>query len=155
MNLLTDKGANINHQYSTAYCICRKSIESSGIIKRKADQTIKNKNNTTPLNMDNCFKISANHIWHTSADGSLKEFEFCFNEDPTNLNKQDNLGKNPLHLASVNSHSHIVEFLLSKETTIDALDYLGNTPLILTSFHGHCSVIDLLLNAKINTNHKN
>ena len=59
-----------------------------------------------------------------------------------------------LHIASLNGHTNIVQYLLSHWEDVDVVDNDMNTPLTLASYKGHVDVVKLLLLHKANVNHK-
>jgi hypothetical protein len=61
------------------------------------------------------------------------------------LNKGDYRGITALHIASVNSHHHVIEKLLRYHANVDQADQQGRTALHLACYMGHNGIIDQLL----------
>ncbi|KAF0683490.1 Aste57867_24466 [Aphanomyces stellatus] len=77
--------------------------------------------------------------------GDLATIKELIAEDATLINCQDWNGRTPLHGASSNGHLSVVEFLQSKESSIEQADNDGNTPLHRASMYGHLEVVEFLL----------
>ena len=62
--------------------------------------------------------------------------------------------RSTLHIASLNGHTDIVQYLLSHWEDVDVVDSDMDTPLTLASYEGHVNVVKLLLLHKANVTHK-
>lgn len=109
--------------------------------------------------MENSAKLRPIH--YAGSNGAVDAFKFLFSIDELDKRSLANTGKNALHLACLNGHDKIVEFLLNEPNGFDVFDVnegdnYGETPLHLASTNRHKNVVSLLLNVKgIVVNKKN
>src|SRR6266403_133503 len=68
-----------------------------------------------------------------------------FNHHRTDSNLENQNFNSPLHLASVNGHVIVAEFLIQNGADIDARNQNKETPLDLASSHGKLEIVRLLL----------
>ena len=71
------------------------------------------------------------------------------------VNKANNNGFTPLHIASQNGHLDVVNFLISSRGSINQADNRGWTPLHLASQNGHLAIAKVLIVHGANYDHKN
>ena len=62
--------------------------------------------------------------------------------------------ENPLHLASLNGHMSVVEYLVNQKVDMNAKGKYDWTPLHYASYNGHLSVVEYLVNQKADINSK-
>lgn len=68
----------------------------------------------------------------------------------TFINPRADEGWTPLHIASHNGHSKIVDLLIKNRADVDAKDYRHITPMHAASWNGHDLVVEQLCNAGAN-----
>ena len=61
----------------------------------------------------------------------------------------------PLHLAAINGHLSVVEYLVNQKADINTKDKEYRTPLHYGAQNGHLSVVEYLVNHKADINEKN
>ncbi|XP_063903830.1 uncharacterized protein LOC135123264 [Zophobas morio] len=83
--------------------------------------------------------------------GDLKFFE-NFKKFAVKINGADNEGWTPLHLASVNGHKKVVEYLVTVGAEINRATNDGWTPLLIASANGHEKVVEYLTTANADIN---
>ena len=57
-----------------------------------------------------------------------------------------------LHLATINGHLDVVQFLIEHGSDVNAADKLGFTPLLLAAIYGHAKIAECLLQNEANVN---
>eukprot|EP00584_Thalassiosira_punctigera_P005072 CAMPEP_0172533702 /NCGR_PEP_ID=MMETSP1067-20121228/6315_1 /TAXON_ID=265564 ORGANISM="Thalassiosira punctigera, Strain Tpunct2005C2" /NCGR_SAMPLE_ID=MMETSP1067 /ASSEMBLY_ACC=CAM_ASM_000444 /LENGTH=182 /DNA_ID=CAMNT_0013318375 /DNA_START=280 /DNA_END=828 /DNA_ORIENTATION=+ len=72
-----------------------------------------------------------------------------------NVNAKDNLGRTPLHCASLGGHAAVAEALLASGADNNAKNDAGSTPLLHASSMGHAVVVEALLASGADINSKN
>ena len=60
------------------------------------------------------------------------------------LHSQDHEMRSPLHIAACYNHREIVQYLVSRGTSLDLLDYNGETPLFQAVLRGNYEVAEIL-----------
>lgn len=76
--------------------------------------------------------------------GHVKIVSFLF-EKGASVDRKDELGRSPVHLAAMNGHSEVVRVLLSNGADPDLKEIHGQTALWQAAFNGHRDVVSLLL----------
>ncbi|OQS05612.1 ankyrin repeat protein [Thraustotheca clavata] len=89
-----------------------------------------------------------NHLVHVNADKK----DHCDNVKCADINRKNNDGSTPLHIAVLNGHYNIVQLLITKGAEINAVDKDEMTPLHYAAWCNESEIVTLLLSfvAKIN-----
>lgn len=124
-------------------------------------------------------QISADFVTSVYCSGSLDLFQYCIDHKPisplnickaaefcqlsllvfcyenaVDLNQMSDIGS-ALHLAAINGHLCIVEFLVSHSVDINSKKKNGNTPLHYAAHNDHLSVVEYLVSHGAEINSKN
>ncbi|XP_055813341.1 protein VAPYRIN-LIKE-like [Solanum dulcamara] len=70
----------------------------------------------------------------------------CLGYADIDLNSIDSQGRTPLHIAAINGHVEVIQFLVSVGSDTDMLDSQGWTPLHFAAHQGHVEAVGVLLN---------
>ena len=84
------------------------------------------------------------------ASGKLDTVKQRLEARPEDLNEGDHAHNTPLHTASIDGHTDIVEFLLKSGCAVDPVNIARDTPLHDAIDNGHLDVVKLLLEAGAN-----
>jgi len=134
------------------------------IIDNKAEINIKDSNGETPLHWalrDNqsviCELLIAGGAGVTIKDnygktpvqmavenGYMRIVELMLKNEKALGDKDEHSGKTLLHLAALNGHQKLCNFLISKGLKVNSMDKYGKTPLHYAAKYGHKKVADLL-----------
>ena len=89
-------------------------------------------------------------LTYASFEGNSQVVEIL-GQHSVNINiKTKKGGRTPLHIASQQGYSMVVEKLLKLKADVNVVDNYGQTPLFEASLEGHVQVIKMLLRAKAN-----
>lgn len=72
---------------------------------------------------------------------------------PTSIT--DDVGRTPIHAASLRGHKHVIEYLEASGWKLDITDKEGNTALHMSGWFGSLKVVQYLMEAKLNPYKKN
>ena len=89
--------------------------------------------------------LSAGEIHDAAQQGDLAAVQQLTANNPDLLTAPNPIGSTPIHIAAVNGHKDIVEYLLSKGVPVDLGDRENSTPLMVAAQGGHKNVVDLLI----------
>jgi ankyrin repeat protein len=90
------------------------------------------------------FHVYNNRLWFRTYEWVIKPFL----QSKFDMNKADNYGRTPLHVASRDGQTDIVEILLKIGADVNKTGNNGRTPLYVASSRGHVDVVRWLLGAK-------
>jgi ankyrin repeat protein/L-ascorbate metabolism protein UlaG (beta-lactamase superfamily) len=92
--------------------------------------------------------LLAGEIHDAATKGNLEAVKALLEKDPSLLNapNSDEQGRAPIHLASLNNHADVVDFLLSKGAKVNLKESTYQlTPLHMAAWKGNTDVMRLLL----------
>lgn len=105
------------------------------------------------IDFENVVDVFGNNALHLSVDSDrVVSIRLLMDEEPNDIskfiNKQNQFGISPLHLASAKNHSSCLQELLSHyhdHCTINLVDHWGRSPLHYAAYYGHLSCLHLLI----------
>ena len=136
VNLLIDKGADINLKYegNTSLHMAIKGKSDIKFIEKLISAGFDVNSINIPF-FYSLFSLLTNSILFISLFSHRKHSNFIFM----------NFNQTPLHIACENGNKEIVEFLISKGADVNAVDYILNTPLHIACSHNYFEIIELLI----------
>ncbi|MEW6712531.1 MAG: ankyrin repeat domain-containing protein [Candidatus Riflebacteria bacterium] len=91
-------------------------------------------------------------IHQLAAEGNLEEIRICIRNDRRMTDLKDELGRTPLHIATINGHLSAVNVLIKDGAEVNAKDRLkGFTPLHYASFYNYPKIVKFLLSRRADT----
>lgn len=91
-------------------------------------------------------------IFHWCREGNAIQVRVWLDDTEHDMNQGDDHGFSPLHWASKEGKSNIVEMLIYRGARINALNRGDDTALHLASAHGHRDIVNMLLRCKADIN---
>ena len=88
--------------------------------------------------------VGGQEILEASKRGDTGEVERLIREGE-DVNRMDEHGRSPIHLASWHGHTDTVELLLDRGANIEEKDNDGDTPIYRAAEGGHTDTVKLLL----------
>lgn len=112
-------------------------------------------NKSNYLKCGSIYKIKEKDQFYYAHVGGCYELKNIIENNPSLINKKDNLGRSLLYIASRNGYIDICDYLLRKGALINEKQNTGSTPLHGASYYGNELVVLLLLHYGANANIKN
>ena len=112
-------------------------------------------NSSNYIKKNNIYKVKTKDQFYYVHVGGLEELKIFIENNPSLINKKDNLGRSLLYLASRNGYIDICNYLLQKGAKLNETQNTGSTPLHGASYYGNELVVQLLLQYGANTKIKN
>lgn len=94
-------------------------------------------------------------IFHWCREGNAMQVRVWLDDTEHDMNLGDDHGFSPLHWASKEGNSKIVELLLLRGARVNATNRGDDTPLHLAAAHGHRDIVLMLLRQKADVNFTN
>lgn len=85
-----------------------------------------------------------NKLYWAAEKGNLSGVEEAI-KSGADINSKNMLNLTSLHIASIESHSEVVKFLLDHGAEINVIDQFGCTPLLYTAYYGNSELAKLFL----------
>ncbi len=92
-------------------------------------------------------------IHQLAAEGNLEEIRICIKIDRRMIDLKDELGRTPLHVATINGHLSAVNVLIKGGAEVNIKDRLkGSTPLHYAAFYNYPKIVKFLLSRRADAN---
>jgi len=98
---------------------------------------------------------SGDTVFNHITAGDMEKLQKLINKNPSLINKKDEDGDTPLHLAAEEGQTIIAEFLISKGAKVNGKSNNKETPLHLAAEKGHLEMVRLLIKKGADINIKN
>jgi hypothetical protein len=136
VELLINKGANVNDEGKYGFTPLLAAVNSSNHEKEKGEENYRVSYNIVQLLIDRGAKVSqlnkdgANPIENAIHGSNIEIIDLLFNEG-VKINDKNGSGNTPLHLAVYENNPGIVNFLINKGADINEINDRNMTPLLV------------------------
>jgi len=134
------------------YAHFQNSAARSLLVKVLGEAMDNNRPKMASAIVSSCLSLETSPLHKASATGDVAAVRSHLAAHPDTVNKRNDFGWTPLHLAAMANQPLVAEILLSNQANFDAQDELGHTALCWAAYLGYDKVVEVLLRHRANMN---